>query len=400
MNFNDYIAEYLGAGIIFTLSLTLCTMDILGILVVPPQIMNTASVLSIASVPGALILLIVIFTSYPVGYLLFVLGLRYMKVLGRESIYLRETQILTYRPYRDVLTMIERESFIGYAGNSDYEKAFSLVRLYLLTYHREIFASLSSYWTRLSRMFCALTSSLILSSTIFMLMGLLESALHSSSLLRPHVFTIAFVLLAGSVVSAISYRLSLSKEIRNFVTVALNLWGTSRDIEIPRYIFAYGSNMLLQRIAERAPTAIVLCTARAAGYRLVFNKLGQDGSAKANIIPSKISNDTVYGVIYKISQADLLALDEAEPNYDRIRILSQTSIGSNIMAYVYCAKPEVTHNDILPYDWYVALVATGARTNRLPESYSGMLSSTPSIRDEDLQRDQKNRQLLLGKAKG
>ena len=49
--------------------------------------------------------------------------------------------------------------------------------------------------------------------------------------------------------------------------------------------FAFGSNMLLERIKKRVPSARVLGNATLGGYALRFNKLSKDGSGKANIVP-------------------------------------------------------------------------------------------------------------------
>jgi gamma-glutamylcyclotransferase len=49
--------------------------------------------------------------------------------------------------------------------------------------------------------------------------------------------------------------------------------------------FAFGSNMLLERIKKRVPSARALGIATLGGYALRFNKLSKDGSAKANIVP-------------------------------------------------------------------------------------------------------------------
>ena len=54
--------------------------------------------------------------------------------------------------------------------------------------------------------------------------------------------------------------------------------------------FAYGSNLHSGRLRSRAPGAQALGAARLRGVRLVCNKLGRDGTAKANLEPAPSSH--------------------------------------------------------------------------------------------------------------
>lgn len=45
--------------------------------------------------------------------------------------------------------------------------------------------------------------------------------------------------------------------------------------------FAYGSNMLTERLRARCPSAHPIGTGIAMGFRLNFSKRGEDGSGKA-----------------------------------------------------------------------------------------------------------------------
>ena len=53
--------------------------------------------------------------------------------------------------------------------------------------------------------------------------------------------------------------------------------------------FAYGSNLKTERMKERIPSAMVKGISTLRGYQFKLNKLGKDGSAKANIAPMSTS---------------------------------------------------------------------------------------------------------------
>jgi hypothetical protein len=75
--------------------------------------------------------------------------------------------------------------------------------------------------------------------------------------------------------------------------------------------FAYGSNMLTERLRERCPDARPLGTAIARGYLLSFSKRSKDGSAKATLVAVRAEcgrhalDDEMYSEVY--SKDDLRA---------------------------------------------------------------------------------------------
>lgn len=48
------------------------------------------------------------------------------------------------------------------------------------------------------------------------------------------------------------------------------------------YYFAYGSNMLTERLIARTPSARPVGTSLLPGHRLTFHKRGRDGSGKCD----------------------------------------------------------------------------------------------------------------------
>jgi gamma-glutamylcyclotransferase len=137
--------------------------------------------------------------------------------------------------------------------------------------------------------------------------------------------------------------------------------------------FAFGSNMLLERLKKRAPSARVLGTASLSGYALRFNKLSKDGSSKANIVPSEDPREVVYGVLYNLDDNELPRLDKAEGvgngynvHYLRVR---RADAEAEEDAFAYLAAPEAIREGLPPFQWYKDMVLEGATQNRLPQSY-------------------------------
>ncbi len=77
--------------------------------------------------------------------------------------------------------------------------------------------------------------------------------------------------------------------------------------------FAYGSNMLSERLTARCPSARFICTADAPRYVLKFSKPSTDGSGKATLVKGQL-DDKQPGGLYEIERSELPDLDKAEGN--------------------------------------------------------------------------------------
>ena len=158
--------------------------------------------------------------------------------------------------------------------------------------------------------------------------------------------------------------------------------------------FAYGSNMSTRRLRERTPSARPLGIASLAGHRLMWHKLGRDGSAKCDIHQTGRSADRVWGVLFEIAEIDRPQLDRAEGlgnGYEHKQVSVQATEGL-VVAGAYFA----THIDasLQPYDWYLAFVLHGAREHGLPQSYLNELSRVEAVIDADADRRESNLALL------
>lgn len=144
--------------------------------------------------------------------------------------------------------------------------------------------------------------------------------------------------------------------------------------------FAYGSNMLTERLIarKRCPSARPVTVACAEGYALDFSKKSnKDGSGKATLVSSEGSRQ--YGVLFEIEDDELPHLDREEgvgKGYDRHDMFSVISAGTGdaVTAKTYLAtKPQP---NIKPFDWYLALIVAGARQNGLPQDQIERLRSS------------------------
>jgi len=143
-------------------------------------------------------------------------------------------------------------------------------------------------------------------------------------------------------------------------------------------VFAYGSNMHPERMLARVPAAVPRGRARLAGHRLVFNKRGRDGSAKANLAADPGAR--VWGVLWEMAAEALAELDPHEGGYERVRMTAEADGGCALEVEVYVSA-RLT-DDPTPYDWYLEHVLRGARAHALPEEYVAWLEAVVARSDE------------------
>lgn len=159
--------------------------------------------------------------------------------------------------------------------------------------------------------------------------------------------------------------------------------------------FAYGSNMLTQRIAARCPNVRPIGPARLAAHDVRFVKRSLDGSAKAGLVED--NEAAAYGVLFSVKTCDLEALDVIEgPGYARsetleVQLLDRSGAGSEgsperglVPATTYL--PLWVEKGMRPYDWYLGLMVAGAREHGLPTRYVEALSQVTADPDLDIGR--------------
>jgi gamma-glutamylcyclotransferase len=150
--------------------------------------------------------------------------------------------------------------------------------------------------------------------------------------------------------------------------------------------FAYGSNMLLDRLKARCGSACLHGTASVPGYEIAFSKRSVDGSGKATLIAAASPSARVHGVVFSIIADDMEALDRFESagrGYERRDgfVVEAAPGGERLAVSTYIAMPDFIDPALRPYDWYLGLVIEGAERAGLPTAYVEELQSTASIAD-------------------
>ena len=168
--------------------------------------------------------------------------------------------------------------------------------------------------------------------------------------------------------------------------------------------FAYGSNMLTEWLQDRCQSAQAINVAFAAGYDLEFSKRSKDKSGKATLVEVSQPRRQAYGVLFKIGNSDLCALDRAEGRgYKRFDKFSVTVLPdreqAQLKTYIASASARADDDSLKPYDWYLALVICGAIQHKLPEAYISSLRDIAFIPDPKTNRKtRENAIIALGRA--
>jgi cation transport regulator ChaC len=149
------------------------------------------------------------------------------------------------------------------------------------------------------------------------------------------------------------------------------------------HYFAYGSNMLRERLRARVPSAVALAVARLDGRRLDFGKLGRDGSGKCDVPIAAYSDANTWGVVYALSRAELARLDRVEGVADHyVRDAVDVCVaGSWHRVQTYLARRRAERLE--PFDWYHQVVLAGARQHGLPAHYVDWLAAHRCRPDPD-----------------
>lgn len=136
------------------------------------------------------------------------------------------------------------------------------------------------------------------------------------------------------------------------------------------YYFAYGSNMLRQRIEDRLGAVEDRGVGTLSGYKIAFNKASSDGTGKTNIVQEE--GQVVLGVVFELTPEQFAELDRSEGGYHRVTI--SVTIGNNQQeAIAYVANANRVNNALLPTDEYRSFLIDGAIEHQFPDYYVEMI---------------------------
>ncbi len=149
--------------------------------------------------------------------------------------------------------------------------------------------------------------------------------------------------------------------------------------------FAYGSNLLRERLLPRGPNLDFVGRAALTDHRRTFDKVSDDTSGKCAL--EAALGEMAHGVLWSIPHTDLAQLDRHEgvgKGYEQCVMPITRENGEVEQAVTYRATRR--QHGKQPFDWYLALVIAGATQQELPSEYVDRLRGIPFRRDEDASR--------------
>ncbi len=140
--------------------------------------------------------------------------------------------------------------------------------------------------------------------------------------------------------------------------------------------FAYGSNLNWNQIKGRCPSTEFFAVAKLKGHRLAFTRKSERrGGGSADAVPEP--GCSVWGIIYRMDENEITALDEAEDyvpgraqnGYTRQQcyVYADGNEEKPILVSLYFAEKQ--ESPPLPSAAYKQLIVEGAKYWRLPQEY-------------------------------
>ncbi|CAK6434709.1 unnamed protein product [Pipistrellus nathusii] len=143
--------------------------------------------------------------------------------------------------------------------------------------------------------------------------------------------------------------------------------------------FAYGSNLLTERIHLRNPSAEFCCVARLQDFKLDFgNPQGKTSETWHGGIATIFHSpgDEVWGIVWKMNKSNLSSLDKQEGvnngTYAPMEVDVYTQEGKKITCRCYQMK---NYESAPPSPQYKKVICMGAKENGLPLEYQKKLNA-------------------------
>lgn len=136
--------------------------------------------------------------------------------------------------------------------------------------------------------------------------------------------------------------------------------------------FAYGSNLHLDQLAGRCPSATFVSAARLSGYRLAFTRFSP--RRKCGVLDIVADPQSiVWGGLFDVHANDLPQLDRAEfchsSGYRRRQVCVERHDVQRLVAAVTYEVVDKLVEHQTPSADYLQTVLAGARACRLPDGY-------------------------------
>ncbi len=154
--------------------------------------------------------------------------------------------------------------------------------------------------------------------------------------------------------------------------------------------FAYGSNMAIDRLRERAPSAQCVGVFLLKSHDLRFHKVGGDRSAKCNAFYTGSDADVVEGVIFDLDPGEIESLDKIEGlghGYKKKSVHLVDFNGVEAKAFTYLATN--INESLRPFSWYRDHVLIGARNAGLRSAYVEKIERVQTVQDPDAAREKR-----------
>eukprot|EP00105_Crassostrea_gigas_P010485 XP_011425776.1 PREDICTED: gamma-glutamylcyclotransferase [Crassostrea gigas] len=138
--------------------------------------------------------------------------------------------------------------------------------------------------------------------------------------------------------------------------------------------FAYGSNLLRQRLTLQNPSAQFQAIGKLQNYRLNFKSPSDPSRSRwrggaATIEPH--SGGVVWGVVWKLNETDKESLDRQESVYDPIfvDVITPDNQNHNCRTYMMQEAYITDKYDNRPSPHYKDVLVKGAQQNSIPPTY-------------------------------
>lgn len=145
------------------------------------------------------------------------------------------------------------------------------------------------------------------------------------------------------------------------------------------WVFAYGPNMLEERLREAVPSARSVGAACLAGHLLRFYKRDDEGSGTATVIDTSNPGDKVWGVVQECAEGDGERIDRAEGIGEGYRRNDATVVGVDDQEYrvrLYVAEPDQIDTTLAPSRPYLESLIEACRRLGFPRFYTQVLERT------------------------